>query len=114
MPCILDSQGETQDGIPVALMEAMACGVPVVSTRLSGIPELIEDGNSGFLAEPEDSQDLSRAIDRALAMSEGERVEMLTRARQVIERNHDARKLTHDLLVDLEAIVRQTSSDISP
>lgn len=39
------------DGIPVVLMEAMACNVPVVSTRLSGIPELIIDGETGKLVE---------------------------------------------------------------
>ncbi len=54
------------DGVPVALMEAMAARVPVVSTRLSGIPELIEDGRSGLLAEPGDADSLARALRRLL------------------------------------------------
>jgi colanic acid/amylovoran biosynthesis glycosyltransferase len=54
------------DGIPVALMEAMAAGVPVVSTRLSGIPELVEDGRSGLLAEPGDAASLASALRRLL------------------------------------------------
>jgi len=54
------------DGIPVVLMEAMALGVPVVSTRISGVPELIEDGRSGLLAEPDDDRGLAERIDRIL------------------------------------------------
>ena len=41
-----------RDGIPVSLMEAMAAGAPVVSTRVSGIPELIEDEREGLLVLP--------------------------------------------------------------
>ena len=54
------------EGIPVALMEAMAGGVPVVSTRLSGIPELVQDGVTGLLAEPGDAQSLAAAMERVL------------------------------------------------
>jgi colanic acid/amylovoran biosynthesis glycosyltransferase len=52
------------DGIPVALMEAMAAGVPVLASRISGIPELIEDGVGGILLEPGDSRALARSIRR--------------------------------------------------
>jgi glycosyltransferase involved in cell wall biosynthesis len=55
-----------REGIPVALMEAMAFGVPVVASRLSGIPELIEDGESGLLVEPGDAEGLAGAVDRLL------------------------------------------------
>jgi glycosyltransferase involved in cell wall biosynthesis len=66
------------DGIPVALMEAMAAGAPVVASRISGIPELVEDGVSGILLEPGDSCGLSEAIlrisrDRVLANALGSR-----------------------------------------
>lgn len=54
------------DGIPVALMEAMALGRPVVSTRLSGIPELVADG-CGLLAAPGDPQSLAEALRLVLA-----------------------------------------------
>ncbi|MDQ2694019.1 MAG: glycosyltransferase family 4 protein [Pseudomonadota bacterium] len=55
------AQGK-REGIPVVLMEAMASGLPVVSSRLSGIPELVADGRSGILVEPGDSQGLARAL----------------------------------------------------
>jgi glycosyltransferase involved in cell wall biosynthesis len=53
-----------QDGIPVALMEAIACGLPVVASRLSGIPELVREGESGLLAAPGDAADLSAQLCR--------------------------------------------------
>ena len=66
LACKVAANGDI-DGIPVALMEAMAAGVPVVSTRLSGIPELIEDGRSGLLAAPGDAASLADALERVLA-----------------------------------------------
>jgi colanic acid/amylovoran biosynthesis glycosyltransferase len=54
------------DGIPVVLMEAMALGVPVVTTRISGIPEIVDDGRTGLLVEPGDPGALARAIGRIL------------------------------------------------
>lgn len=50
------------EGVPVVLMEAMAAGVPVIATHIAGIPELIEDGVSGFLTPPGDSAMLARKI----------------------------------------------------
>lgn len=47
-PSVTDKNGD-QEGIPVVLMEAMAMGLPLVSTQHSGIPELIKNGVSGFL-----------------------------------------------------------------
>lgn len=65
LACKMDSNGD-QDGIPVVLMEAMSQGVPVVSTRLSGIPELVIDGETGLLAEPDDVDSLTAAIEKLI------------------------------------------------
>jgi len=54
------------EGIPVVLMEAMAMEIPCVTTRITGIPELIRDGQDGLLVAPSDSEDLARAIARLL------------------------------------------------
>jgi glycosyltransferase involved in cell wall biosynthesis len=61
-PSIITSRG-TMEGIPVALMEAMACGIPVIATAISGIPELIENGRNGLLVPPEDPAALAVAIE---------------------------------------------------
>jgi len=60
---VVDPSGRA-DGIPVALMEAMATSRPVVSTRVTGIPELVEDGVSGLLVPPGDPAALADAIER--------------------------------------------------
>lgn len=63
LPCVIASDGDI-DGIPVSLMEAMACGCPVVSTHISGIPELIDDGESGLMVPPENPLALADALER--------------------------------------------------
>lgn len=50
------------EGVPVVLMEAMAAGLPVVTTRIAGIAELVEDGVSGRLVPPSDEEALARAL----------------------------------------------------
>jgi len=54
------------EGIPVVLMEAMAMEIPCVSTRVAGIPELIEDGVDGLLVAPSDVQGMAAAIGRLI------------------------------------------------
>jgi len=54
------------ENFPLSLLEAMACGVPVVATRVGGIPELVEDGQTGLLVPPEDPEALGEAIRRIL------------------------------------------------
>ncbi len=60
-PSIITPNGK-MEGIPVALMEALACALPVVATRLSGIPELVRPGETGYLAPPADAAALAEAL----------------------------------------------------
>ncbi len=50
------------EGLPMVVLEAMAAGVPVVSTRVEGVPEAVRDGVDGLLVEPGNATELSRAI----------------------------------------------------
>ncbi len=65
LPCIVAEDGDV-DGIPVTLMEAMAKQIPVISTAVSGIPELIEDGVDGLLVEQKDAEALADGIQTLL------------------------------------------------
>lgn len=51
-----------QEGFPIAILEAMYLGLPVIASNISGIPEVISDGKDGFLIEPENSQALGEKI----------------------------------------------------
>jgi colanic acid/amylovoran biosynthesis glycosyltransferase len=57
--CVLSSHSE---GIPVSLMEAMAVGTPVLGPRVTGLPELIREGETGWLADPSRPEEFARAL----------------------------------------------------
>ena len=65
-PSVAAGDGQ-MEGLPVVLMEALACGIPTVATRLSGVPELISDGETGLLAEPGEPGSLADALNATLA-----------------------------------------------
>ena len=85
-PVVTD--GGDRDGIPNVLVEAMASQVPVVSTSISGIPELIDSGSEGMLVEPRDSGALADALQAAL--QDGARVAAMAAAgRAKVEKGFD-------------------------
>ncbi|MDA7948230.1 MAG: glycosyltransferase family 4 protein [Hyphomicrobiaceae bacterium] len=55
------------DGLPNVIMEAQSQGLPVLSTRISAIPEIIEDGVNGVLVQPDDSEALAQELERLIA-----------------------------------------------
>ena len=68
-PSVTSKDGD-QEGIPVVLMEAFANGLPVISTYHSGIPELVQDGISGFLVPERDVDALKEKINQLILQSE--------------------------------------------
>ena len=65
VPSIVDATGQTE-GMPVVLLEAFASGRPVIASRVGGIPDLVVEGENGFLSRPGDAADLAHQIVRAI------------------------------------------------
>ncbi|MGB3653467.1 MAG: glycosyltransferase [Rivularia sp. (in: cyanobacteria)] len=95
-PSVTSKDGD-QEGIPVVLMEAMAMGLPVVSTQHSGIPELIEDGVSGFLVPERDVDALAHKLSY-LTQNPKLWLEMGKAGRRYIEQNYNIEKLNYQLI----------------
>lgn len=98
----LPTYGDTN---PWALLEAMACGTPVVSTRVGGIPELLDDGRAGVLVDHGDRRALRCAFDLLLEDPQ-RRAELAGRARERCERHYDARGQFAILAARLREITR--------
>lgn len=63
LPCLdLLVHPARMEGLGVALLQAASCGVPIVAGRAGGIPEIVHDGDNGFLVEPDDVSALARAL----------------------------------------------------
>ncbi len=82
------------EGTPVSLIEAMAAGVPVVSTAVGGVPDLLQEGRLGRLVPPEDADALAGAILDALHEGRGERT---AQARQWAFERYGAARLVEDM-----------------
>lgn len=78
------------EGVPVVLMEAMALEIPCVATRITGVPELIGDGEDGLLVAPADTQELQAALSRLLHDPELRR-RLGSAGREKVLRDYDIR-----------------------
>jgi glycosyltransferase involved in cell wall biosynthesis len=65
LPSVVDAQGG-MDNLPTVIMEAMATGLPVISTNISGIPEMVVQNETGFLVQPGDAVALSGAMEKII------------------------------------------------
>ena len=105
-PSVTAANGD-EEGIPVVIMEAMAHGLLVVSTRHSGIPELVSHGESGLLVAEHDSE----ALGNCLVMLH-ERPDMwmgmIEKARQRVEEAFDVHKLDDELHDELSRLALES------
>jgi glycosyltransferase involved in cell wall biosynthesis len=98
------------EGLPVVLMEAMALGVPCVSTWVNGVPELIRDGIDGYTVAPGDSAALADAIERLMS-DEGRRESLARAGRQRAEEVVDLSKNVGQLAALFEKYLTAKARD---
>jgi glycosyltransferase involved in cell wall biosynthesis len=103
-PCIVTSDGD-RDGIPNVLVEAAACGVPLVSTSVSGVPELVQDGQTGLLVPPRDPLALANALQRLFDSPEL-RERLRVNARTRVEADLDVCRNARIVGRELRALMR--------
>lgn len=99
-PSIVAPDGQ-MEGIPVALMEALTAGRPVVASALSGIPELIEHGVGGMLTTPGDARDVAAAIGSLIADPEAAR-RLGSRGRRRVRQEFDLTSTVRQMRVQLD------------
>ena len=92
----IDIGNEDGEGIPVALMDAMACGIPVLSTDAGGIPELIGDG-SGVMVKQRDAEGMAEAIEMLMTKPDL-RTSIGARGRHKVEQEFNLRTICQDLM----------------
>ncbi len=90
LPCVVGADGN-RDSLPTVLLEAMACGLPVVSTPVGGIPEIVDPGKNGLLVPEADPKALAGAME-ALARDPGRRRAFGAAAREKAEARFDLRR----------------------
>ncbi len=103
----LDLGNNQHEGVPVCLMEAMAHGIPVVSTRTGGIPELLRDG-AGILVPPQDPEALAEAIERLIRDS-ALQIQLGRAGRQRIEEQFAVERTVAGLVARIEATTTAVS-----
>jgi colanic acid/amylovoran biosynthesis glycosyltransferase len=112
-PSLVQADGDTE-GLPNTLIEAAACGVTMVGTRVAGVQELVQDGVTGFLADPASPEDLHRALVAVLAAQEGDAEAMRRAARARVESHHDLDALATALAAVFRSAARAPGARSAP
>jgi colanic acid/amylovoran biosynthesis glycosyltransferase len=106
-PSVTAENGD-QEGIPVSIMESMALGLPIISTKHGGIPELVEDGISGFLVKERDVDSLAT---RLLYLIDNPDIcsEMGRAGHASIEKKYDVNMLNDQLVTLYKGLLQEKS-----
>ncbi len=105
-PCIVGGDGN-RDGLPTVLLEAMAVGTPCISTDVTGIPEVVQDGVTGLIARQGDAESLAGGLQRLLA-DESLRVQLAERARTLIQEQFDV----HSNAAEIRELIFNNSAPV--
>ncbi len=97
LPCVVDPNGDV-DGLPTVVGEAMAAGVPVVTTGVSAIPEVVRDGRTGFIVPPSSPVALARKLSDVLTMNRTELRAVVDAARDAARETWSTKKTVASLI----------------
>jgi len=78
------------EALPISMLEAMALGTPVLASRIFGIAEVLKEGWTGWMCEPNDVEALASGLSRVLSLPAADRSAVAERARSYVEKNHSA------------------------
>jgi D-inositol-3-phosphate glycosyltransferase len=101
------------ESLPRTVLESMAWETPVLATSVFGLPELINDGETGWLCEPRDVSQLAAALDRMLNTTPAQRQEIGRAAKARVEKRHDLNKYATDIANLLNRAMAEPTPDDS-
>jgi len=97
-----------REGLPISLLEAGACGAICIGTTTPGIPEIIEDGVTGFLVPPDSPEGLSATLSKVLRLSPDEALEMRQAARTRTVKSFSEERMTQKYMELYSEVLRQS------
>ncbi|GEM_PF-1937728 len=101
-----------QEGIPNAVVEAMACGLPIIVSRVSDLPLLVETGQNGFICEGTDAESITESMRQMIEMDQEHRAEMGERSRKLAVSWFSRTRFVSDYLTLYERLIAHTGTDV--
>ncbi len=97
---------ECYENNPMTIVEAYSMGVPIIGAKIGGIPEIIDEGETGFLFEPKNIDDLRESVIRAKAVDEETYVNMSNKTKQYANQHFNAKHYYKKLIEFYEEIIK--------